>query len=352
MEPSHDTETTKWWQRDMVRLGILSIVFVVAIILLYQVKWSGLRGKNVWDWMDLIIVPLVLASGGLLLQRIEDQRTEREEAREKQQAREGLMDSIFQSYLDDMSDLMINHQLQTNLDIVTAHREQKKAKSNPDNESEGTGEKPSDEPVAAYTVDAARLAEATAVVTVARARTVTVLKSLDVTRRNLLGNFLRETALVTGKHGTLLTYVDLSSMDLSRTDFYNFNFTGSLFYRTNLSRTNLLKTNFNNAYLFRANLSGADISNSTFCQACLHQAMLEHAYLENVQFDDKTVPPDAEPIEVDVASGQVTYTKFWSEDTDMERYTNRDHPDFWEQPDGGVGISKWAVMAKLGSVDS
>lgn len=351
MEPSQDTETTKWWQGELGRLAVLSIVFVAAIILLYQTKWSGLQGKNVWDWMDLIIVPLVLASGGLLLRRIEDQRTEREEAREKQQAREGLMDSIFQSYLDDMSDLMINHQLQTNLDIVTAHREQKTTETNTDKVSGGSGEKPSDEPIAANTVDTARLAEATAVVTVARARTVTVLKSLDVTRRDLLSNFLRETSLVTGKRGTLLTYIDLSGMDLSRTDLYEFNFTGSLFYRANLSHTNLLKTNFSNAYLFRANLSYAGLSSTNFCQACLHQATLEHAYLERVQFDDKTVLPDGEIIEWDVDYGEATYTKYWSKDTDMERYTNPDHPDFWE-PNGGMGLAKGAVIARLGAADS
>lgn len=345
MEPSHETETTKWWQTDTVRLSVLTIGFIAAVILLYQANWSGLQGKNVWDWLELIIVPLVLAGGGLLLQRIEDRRTAREEAHEKQQARDNLMDSIFQSYLDDMSDLMINHQLQTNLDIVTAHRDKEQTISSTDNELE----KPSDESLAATTVEAAKLAEATAVVTVARARTVTVLKSLDVTRRNLLSNFLRETALVTGKRGTLLTHVDLSEMDLSKTDFYNFNFTGSLFYRTNLSDANLLKTNLMNAYLHRANLRYAGFSGTNLRQACLHLAQLEHAHFENVQFDDKTVLPDGEIIAWDIDYGAATYTKYWSKDTDMGRYTDPDHPDFFYG--GGTGLAKGAMMAKLGSVD-
>jgi hypothetical protein len=59
-------------------------------------------------------------------------------------------------------------------------------------------------------------------------------------------------------------------------------------------------------------LIGADLRGTNF-----KAANLTGAILRNAQFSNKTILPD---------------DKKWTPETDMTRYTNPNHPDFW-QPD-------------------
>jgi Pentapeptide repeats (8 copies) len=55
----------------------LLLSLVIAIILvaiggyMYKWGWTGFAGKTLWDWMKLLIVPLILAVGGLLITQME-----------------------------------------------------------------------------------------------------------------------------------------------------------------------------------------------------------------------------------------------------------------------------------------
>jgi hypothetical protein len=72
-------------------------------------------GKTVWDWMQLLIVPLALVLIGFALsmqqdarqQAIEAQRAERERDLEEQRAQ----DAAVQAYLDQMSTLLLERDL-------------------------------------------------------------------------------------------------------------------------------------------------------------------------------------------------------------------------------------------------
>src|SRR5215218_1071677 len=83
-------------------------------------------GKEVWEWMDLLIVPLALVVIGLVFtmlqdarqQEIEDQRArqaqkienQRAEA-ERELAEQRAQDEALQAYLDQMSQLMLDRKL-------------------------------------------------------------------------------------------------------------------------------------------------------------------------------------------------------------------------------------------------
>jgi hypothetical protein len=79
-----------------------------------QSRW-GFRGKTVWDFLQLLIVPLMLVAIGLVFslqqdarqQRIEDQRAEAERELAEQRAQ----DEALQAYLDQMSQLMLERKL-------------------------------------------------------------------------------------------------------------------------------------------------------------------------------------------------------------------------------------------------
>ncbi len=51
-----------WWR---VILGI--IVLIILIRVGYILDWTGFGTKILWDWMEILIVPAVLASGAYWL---------------------------------------------------------------------------------------------------------------------------------------------------------------------------------------------------------------------------------------------------------------------------------------------
>jgi hypothetical protein len=111
---------------------------------------GGLRDKTLWDWTQLLIIPLVLAIVGFAFTWTQDRRAH---AIEDQRAQ----DAALQAYLDKMSDLMLKRDLRAEEEI------------------------------------AARL--------LARARTLTVLERLDAEHKNSVVKFLWESSLVQVEEG-------------------------------------------------------------------------------------------------------------------------------------------------------
>ena len=113
-----------------------------------RAKNTGFEVKTLWDWMDLLIIPIFLAGGAFFLNRSE-RNTEREIATDRQQ------EAALQLYLDRMADLLLKEKLQT--------------------------------------------AENKEVHDVATIRTLTVLRGLDSKRRGMVLRFLHEANLIINK---------------------------------------------------------------------------------------------------------------------------------------------------------
>src|SRR5215213_8284559 len=114
------------WRRARRRVGwaggmILTLVVLVVLIRLgYAYRWTGfgqykVNGevqpfKTLWDWLDLLIVPIVLAIGGYLFTRSESQRTQeaadQQRTLDRELADERRQDDMLQAYLDGMSELL------------------------------------------------------------------------------------------------------------------------------------------------------------------------------------------------------------------------------------------------------
>jgi hypothetical protein len=188
-----------------------------------QSRW-GFRGKTVWNWMELLIVPLALAVIGLAFsvqqdarqQRVENQRAEAERELAVQRAQ----DEALQAYLDQMSTLLLEKDLR---------------------DSEAGSE----------------------VRTLALARTHTVLESLGPSRKSELMQFLLEADLVEGLDGRD-PIIELGTADLKGA-----NLTGAVMPFAYLSGANLRDADLRDvnltrpdqkAFLRRAHLLGADLS--------------------------------------------------------------------------------------------
>jgi hypothetical protein len=95
------------------------------------------------------------------------------------------------------------------------------------------------------------------------------------------------------------------------------NLQGAILTGANLQKANLFEASLQGANLWVTNLQEADLDTADLQGASLQKANLQGANLEGASFDEGTRLPDG--------------TK-WTPDTDMARFTDPDHPDFW-RPD-------------------
>lgn len=189
---------------------------------------TGFGGKTLWDWMDLFIVPVVLAFGAFFLNRSE-QKTEREIATDRQQ------EAGLQTYLDRMAELLLKENLRTSKKGVVRD--------------------------------------------VARVRTLTVLRGLDGRRKGEVLLFLNEAGLINAPKPIL----HLSGADLSGAHLQGFDLSD-----TYLQGVNLRNAILQFAKMERADLTGSFLRDARLQQADLRGAILTLASLSGATMPDGT----------------------------------------------------------------
>lgn len=179
------------------------------------------------------------------------------------------------------------------------------------------------------------------------------LRGANLERANLSGARLNQANL---NDATLafanLTGANLLNANLRRAQLNGTNFAGANLGRARLIDANLREAVCSAAVLMGADLTGADVQRAdlrkaTFVRADLQAADLSFANLEgaflleanlsgarfsHARFDNKTVLPDP-TINPTQASDQAVFDNYWTPNTDMARYTNPDHPNFWRSND-------------------
>jgi hypothetical protein len=213
-------------------LGVIGLVVVLILVRTgYRHEWTGF-GKHVyrksdeqeeiqpqktlWDWLALLVVPVVLAVGGFWFTVQQDAR---QQALEEQRAQ----DAALQAYLDKMGALLLDKGLRS------------------------SGED-----------DEVRM--------VARARTSSVISRLDSTKNQVVTRFLQDADLV-GKEssvkllkGANLNGADLKGVDLTGADLTDASFIEADLTAAQLQDANLRGASFWDADLYLAQLDGAILS--------------------------------------------------------------------------------------------
>ncbi len=217
----------------VVILVVIVAVVLIAIGLVYGgVLETGFTGKKLWDWIEVVGIPVVIviiAVGFDLVSKTANERKNKEQReRDAEQAREATL----RSYLDVMSNLILEKSLKNSV------------KGSPDR-------------------------------AVAHAHTFMVLRTLDGPRKGILLEFLKEAGLIDrDKNVISLDRADLTKANLSYVD---------------LSGSYLSGVNLMNADLYKANLSNADLSDSVLKGADLWEADLSNADLRNADLTDALV---------------------------------------------------------------
>ena len=203
-----------------------------------RAKNTGFETKTLWDWMELLIIPLFLAGGVFYLNRSEkeiERKTAEERAKlEREIAQDGQQEATLQAYLDRMTELLLNENLRTT---------QKEEVRN-----------------------------------VARIRTLTILRGLDVKRRGLVLLFLQEAKLI--HRGD--TVVDLSGATMEDADLIFADLID-----TQLLGVNLQGACLQGAYLQGACLQGANLHNANLLGADLRDSILQDTYLQGANISNE-----------------------------------------------------------------
>jgi len=207
------------------------------------------------SWLELLVVPLALVVIGFLFsvqqdarqQRIEDQRAQQAQKIENQRAEaerdlaeQRAQDEALQAYFDQMSRLLLEDLRSDKVQVAM------------------------------------------------RARTLTVLESLDDSRKKWVIRFLDEANLVqtlytdagnprkpvVSLEGADLSGADLSDADLSGAKLMYANLSGATLSHTVFHGTDLFNADLSDATMFSSQLSGADLSYADLSDANLKQANL------------------------------------------------------------------------------
>lgn len=254
------------------RWAAVAAIALVVIGIVYALYWFPPSGfsrydrfgqheyRTLWDWMDLLIVPAMLAAGVFALNQAENKRTR---ARALDRSRE----SEWQAYLDHMSELLLEHGLGT-------RAEAKK---------------------------------------IARARTLAVLRHLDGKRKGYLVQFLHDSELIEKQDPLVeLDRADLSGIELGAAYMAGPNLKGAYLARAdlgfaelheadlseatlndaNLRGAVLTKANLQECQLLKADLSGADLSGADLSNANLYRATVTEEQLGRAKTLEGATRPD------------------------------------------------------------
>ncbi|MBV8231897.1 MAG: pentapeptide repeat-containing protein [Planctomycetaceae bacterium] len=256
----------------MTAMLVVAVILLLALLIRwgYTIPWTGFgeytwtewkdqkyqRAKTLWDWMQLLLIPIMIAVVGVfgaawfnqrreLLARDLDERRHREE---QELVQDRFREEALQKYLDSMAELMLGKGLRTSI----------------------------------------REAE---VRDIARALTLTVMQGLDGARKGTLLRFLKESKLIENEKPIIslnLVRIDnaqLRGADLRWADLHGAIFTGAELREAHLEGAYLEEaylggeTDLRGAHLNKADLRGAIFTGEDHSGADLRGADLRGADL-------------------------------------------------------------------------
>jgi uncharacterized protein YjbI with pentapeptide repeats len=203
------------------------------------------RRKTLWDWLQLLIIPSVLA-GAALLFNAQSTQTQLDITTDDQR------EAALQAYIDKMSELLLDRKLRTS-------------------------------------------EEGTEIRSVARTRTLSTLRQLDSTRKGQVLQFLQESGLISRTD----TIIVLSGANLRNLTLEAANFEGPSFQETDLQGANLSWANLQGANLSWANLEDANLRQIELRGANLQGANLREAGVQVADLQGANLA-DASFIEADL----------------------------------------------------
>jgi uncharacterized protein YjbI with pentapeptide repeats len=223
-------------------------LFLAAVILIlvlggYQLPWTGfgqvgdqstlLRpAKSLWDWMDLLLVPILLALVAVAFSRAQKEREMSISIIERGA-------DALQQYLRDMSELLLGHGLEEENELATASR-------------------------------------------TATARTIATLDMLSPTQKGHLVRFLAGAGLIAAEN----PFIPLQRANLQRMYLDPGSYRGCSLHGANMDLASVSHCSFDKSDLASSTMLASDLGSSTFFQCEMNYIHARHAYLVRARLHD------------------------------------------------------------------
>lgn len=221
--------------RTLVLAGAILIIILGWILVeTILAKNTGFEGQNLWEWMKLLVVPLLIPISVLWLTR-RTQENERALASYKARKEE------LQNYFDRMTELLLKHQLRS---------------SQPDSETR----------------------------TIARTLTLSVAPELNTNQKSQLLTFLYDAGLIF-RFSPIVKLEKINLHDISippRTDLRRISIRDANLKNCGFEQVNLYYADLKSSQLQNANLSGAILMQASLRGSNLTSANLRGASLKDV----------------------------------------------------------------------
>jgi uncharacterized protein YjbI with pentapeptide repeats len=250
------------WRIALPAAGAFIFVLIIVGGYVWDWKWTGFHGTTLWDWLQLLVLPVVVAVGGLwftmrqhCISRALAQQQDENSARI---ADDNQQEAALQAYLNHLSQLLLDKQL----------------KESPPGSS---------------------------IRELAQARTLTTVWHVGRSRKGIVLRFLHQANLIARNNavveleGADLSHAQLGGIDLRAADLRGANLRqadlrgarldGVHLGGANLGGADLRGAALNGADLSRADLAGADLSGADLTGSDLTGAKLDGAILDGAKLD-------------------------------------------------------------------
>lgn len=294
-------KTTK--QRRIVAaiIALAGILVIIAIILIgYEFRWTGFNGgyskvtittdlgksppkevtkmeefpsaKTLWDWLQLLgvlAIPVAVGLGTLWFTKAQNENSNAIAENQRQEI-------VLQTYLDRMSELLLDKGKQSSSSNVGAASEQaaeigENALPHPAN------------PLLNLKPEALKIA---------RARTLTALRQLDANRKGSLLQFLHDCDLLDSIN---LQEADLNKANLKAKSLPRAQLNLAHLEEADLSFANLSKIHLAGARLDKANLYMANLSDADLREAVItHEQILQARSIVGAKISNHLISPEIE----------------------------------------------------------
>ena len=276
----------RWRPRRSVQWGTVAVAVVVTLGILiyigYGLQWTGfgpIRSgdsvqppKTLWEWLQLLIIPAMLALGVYWLNQRQKQQEDliqqAQKEREEEAAIQRAQDEALRAYLDQMSNLIVD-------------REMRKKSDNP---------------------DLRRLAQA---------RTLAILLGLDKDRKRRPLKLIYELSLIMKEEPILnLKNAGLDTADLSEITLHD-----ACLRQADLRLANLSGADLKGSDLGEADLRGANLSNANLSDAVLVGAnLLPYDETQPAKLNAPSLSNGTDPSEIDISNNNLKPTNLGGAD--------------------------------------
>jgi hypothetical protein len=281
----------KPWINWLLSGALISLLVIIISNWISNFKWSGFQKKSFWDWLQLLIVPLILAFGAFSLNYAS-------ETRDKQRAEERKQQELLKDYFSKMQTLIVETKkskdsqpkiVETKKSVETT--KSKDSQPNPDG--------------------APLLPE---FIPIAQALTLAVLDELDGKRKGKVISYLADSKLITAniKDQKSKPVIDLRKANLKKIVLEDVSLDGlsitgadmteAKLTEVILTNSNLVSSKFINATLDTVDFSGSKLGNSNFYDADLKNITRSEdsdftmvCFRENQKINNKKVKEYFEP---------------------------------------------------------